>query len=118
VVVDPTTNRLSGGNYTYDANGNLTGITGQFTATYDVENRLRSISPTSGGTETYDYDLQNRRVYKSTSSGDLISTFYGAYGERFATGYPVAGTTNAENLYFGMRTVEVEADRYSRTGED
>ncbi len=60
VTVDPTTNRLTGSACTYDANGNLTAVAGAFTATYNVNNKPYTISPSSGGTQVYYYDQKWR----------------------------------------------------------
>lgn len=59
------TNRISavsGTNYSYDANGNLTND-GSHTYSYDSENRVVSVD--GGSTASYAYDHQNRR-YKTT----------------------------------------------------
>ena len=63
VTVNPANNRING--YSYDTTGNLLG-TGQFLATYDVQNRMATYAPTSGGTEYYSYGPDNMRVWKKT----------------------------------------------------
>ena len=105
VTVDPTTNRLSGSNYSYDANGNLTGITGQFTATYNVENQIQSYTPSGGGTETYFYDEQNHRIWTNQANGKILMTFWGAHGERYHTANPTTGVYYFRNTYFGSQLI-------------
>lgn len=103
VTVDPTTNRLTGGGYTYDANGNLTGITGQFTATYNVDNQIQTFSPASGGTASYYYDMANRRGFLNDPNNGVSTTAYGAYGEHFNT-IGASGWDN-RNIYFGTQLI-------------
>ncbi|HEX5057137.1 MAG TPA: hypothetical protein VFX02_11660 [Gammaproteobacteria bacterium] len=45
---------INGQTITYDANGNMTGIGPNATYAYDVENRLISVSGTTGATLSYD----------------------------------------------------------------
>lgn len=82
-------NRING--YTYDANGNMTTPPGLTTASYDVENRMTTASPASGGTEYYVYGPDNQRVYKKKPDGTEELYMYGAFGERLGT-YPFART--------------------------
>src|SRR5947209_11531640 len=84
-----TGNRLTAdGTYTYayDSAGNMTGRTrtsdGQVTTfTWDFRNRLMEVLiKTSGGTTVQDdkftYDIENRRIGKSTLSGGQSWTIY------------------------------------------
>jgi len=80
--INPANNRITSSGYTYDANGNLTAMPGQ-TFTYDVENRLVQASGSSG-TEKYGYDPFNRRMWKLHPNGKEEVTFYGAQGEQLA----------------------------------
>jgi RHS repeat-associated protein len=77
VYVDPATNRVSapGVITSYDANGNAYQYPGM---TYDVENRLSSVSSCCS-TTGYGYDAQNKR--------NFITGTYDYYGN--ATGYTV-----------------------------
>jgi len=69
---DPSTNRLN--NLTYDNNGNVTGD-GNFTYTYDSDNRLTQV--TNGiDTITYEYDGEGRRI---TQTENGVTTIY-VYG--------------------------------------
>ena len=67
VTVNPATNQIYG--YNYDANGNLTNIPNQMQLTYDAENRVATLLPSSGGTETYGYTPDNKRVYRKEPNG-------------------------------------------------
>lgn len=65
---------FDGSSYSYDADGNLTGITGTptFAATYDTSNRLLRL--TRGGlTSDYGYDAQGNRVW---ATRDGVTTRY------------------------------------------
>jgi RHS repeat-associated protein len=80
IPVNAGTNQLS--NAFYDANGNMTSGAG-VTLTYDVANRVRSASPTSGGTEYYGYAADNKRMWRLKLDGATEEwTLYGKSGER------------------------------------
>jgi len=99
--------------YTYDATGNLAAITNQFSASYDVQNRMAWYAPTSGGTEYYSYGPDNMRVWKKPPSGNEEVYFYGAQGEklgRFGYGSGVF-TTLRRTVYFGARVLTEGLDR-------
>src|SRR5262249_27169267 len=90
----------------YDATGNFIYGYGQFTAGYDVANRLVTYTPTSGGTESYAYDPENLRVWKKTASGQEYFYFYGAQGERLGIFQFAASVTAVRrSLYFGRKLV-------------
>jgi RHS repeat-associated protein len=77
VTIDATTNRITGSGYSYDANGNMT-QDGVNTLTYDAENHLISSSG-PGGSATYSYDGNGRRVEKAVSGGTTtVYIFSGA----------------------------------------
>jgi YD repeat-containing protein len=99
--VDATTNRLAGGNFCYDPNGNMIsdqngGGCGNPNYTYDVANRLVS-AKVSGGTETYGYDANNKRISKISSSGAQTIYVYGAMGEKLAVASTMYGTAGQSN---------------------
>jgi hypothetical protein len=58
VTVNPATNRITTGGYSYDANGKLPSMP---TLSYDIENHL--VQAVGSGTERYVYDSGNRRVW-------------------------------------------------------
>ncbi len=60
--------------YSYDANGNLTGD-GTYTYGYDAENRLISVD--SGSTASYGYDYQHRRTSKTVTAGTTYCVYDG-----------------------------------------
>jgi RHS repeat-associated protein len=82
------TNQISG--WFYDCAGNIIGIPSSAgatpacgsalsgamlrTATYDAENRMTSVTPSSGGTSTYVYDGDGRRVQK-TAPGSATTVY-------------------------------------------
>ena len=107
VTVDPTTNRLTGSAYTYDANGNLTAVAGAFTATYNVNNKLYTISPSSGGTQVYYYDQNGYRGLIADGSSNIIGGgFYGAYGEHESTGYLGSDSSaSSDYIFFGTEPI-------------
>ena len=63
-------------NFTYDGNGNTStkaDASGTTTYTWDVENRLTSVTlPGTAGTVTFKYDPFGRRIQKSSPSGATI----------------------------------------------
>ncbi len=107
VTVDPTTNRLTGSAYTYDANGNLTAVAGAFTATYNVNNKLYTISPSAGGTQVYYYDQNSDRGLIADGYGNIIGGgFYGAYGEHVSTGYLGSDSyASSDYIFFGTEPI-------------
>ena len=112
VSVNAATNRVVG--LGYDNNGNQTSWTtplGPVTASYDVDNRLASIS-TPNGSEVYAYSAANQRLRKQ---GKLY--FYGVGGELLATyqycycGSGAIPQTPQTLVYFGGMLVFGEGDR-------
>jgi RHS repeat-associated protein len=77
---------VAGTSFGYDANGNLTSD-GSRTFTYDVENRLRTVTGGAGLTLTYD---PLGRLKDSTSGGVTTSFLYD--GDRLVAEYNGAGT--------------------------
>jgi len=108
---DMTTNRLQG--QYYDANGNMGGIS------WVVENRLLQIQGQTApySTDTYDYGIDNKRIYKQTylQSGNPEEVYFYVAGRKIATytlaylditgdGYQTILFTQPKyNVYFGSR---------------
>ncbi len=107
VTVDPTTNRLAGSAYTYDTNGNLTAVAGAFTATYNVNNKPYTISPSAGGTQVYYYDQNGDRGLIADGDSNIIGGgFYGAYGEHVSTGYLGSDSyASSDYIFFGTEPI-------------
>jgi RHS repeat-associated protein len=62
------TDRSDGKSYSYDANGNM--VTGAGRAmTWDVDNRLATVTTQGGNSATFAYDYTGQRVRKTTSTG-------------------------------------------------
>ncbi len=112
------TNRLSNGYY--DNNGNLGQIAGTTqTYFYDVDNRMTLASTTTGG-EYYDYALDNKRIFKQTTDGN-IEVYFWAGNQKLATFKVTPALPNAPdpayvpdqinfvqtsyNVYFGGRAL-------------
>jgi hypothetical protein len=81
---------------TYDANGNATVLPGTFTLGYDVENRMGSNGRGGGGSETYGYAPDRKRVWRTTAAG---------FGERGEYGWRrwSGGTRRRAEWGGGMR---------------
>jgi hypothetical protein len=62
------TNRISTSGYGYAANGNMTAMPGK-TITYDIANRLQTVSVSFALAESYAYAPDNKRVYKKKPNG-------------------------------------------------
>ena len=92
IPVNAATNQLSSAYY--DANGNMTSGVGA-TFTYDESNRMSSATEYSGGTESYYYAPDNKRVWDTNSSGGGAFTLYGVRGEQLGVfgigGYVLTG---------------------------
>jgi len=105
VNVNPATNRITTGGYSYDANGNLTAMP-LLTMSYDVENRLAQATSSLDGADQYVYDPQGRRVWKNQtgSQGPSWTTYFygvdgnllGRYESRYVSYYYV---------YFGRKLI-------------
>ena len=90
--------------YTYDADGNLTGVSGgsTLTAAYDTENRLTSI--TRGGTTTsYVYNGVGLRTRAVT--GALTTNYYHDLFGKLLFQTDGAGSITAYYIYAGRRLV-------------
>jgi RHS repeat-associated protein len=113
------TNRLTGAGYSYDANGNMTGMPQlNSTMTYDHSNRMVEVTNSNGG-EAYIYAPDNRRVWRSqgvdpgqgnaeqvmlySPGGQLMGVYRVAVGT-FPSGATVI-TKVQENVYWGWRPI-------------
>ncbi|MGC4052292.1 MAG: RHS repeat-associated core domain-containing protein [Paludibaculum sp.] len=103
--VDPTTNQMTGTGITYDANGNMTGFgTGSGTATYDLFNRMATVT-TGNGTEGYMYSAANQRIQVTRPTGNVDTFFYGLGGELL--GVYQRGTKANGHKYFSSASIRV-----------
>ena len=91
-------NRIDGDSY--DADGNLL-YDGVHSYTYDAESRIVAVD--GGGTATYVYDAEGRRVQKTTAGG-TVSYIYDIAGEQVAEVNSSGGATR-EEVYAGGRHV-------------
>jgi len=119
VLVDKTTNRLTGSGFTYDAAGNLTATPGNaLVLSYDGANRVVQATSSMYGTQNYGYGPDNRRVW------DGAVYLYGAEGEelgRYTTstsGSRLILNRAEETVYFLGRRVRPAkfADRLGTEG--
>ena len=89
IPVNAATNQLSSAYY--DANGNMTSGVGA-TFTYDESNRMSSATEVSGGSESYYYAPDNKRVWGGVGG----FTLYGVRGEQLGVfsigGYQQVGS--------------------------
>jgi RHS repeat-associated protein len=112
-VIDQTTNRLTGTNICYDADGNLIsdqngGGCGNPNYAYDVPNRMVS-AKVSGGTEYYAYDADNKRISTVSATGVQTLFIYGAGGEKLSV---VGGSGSiSNNVYFAGRLIKQNTDQ-------
>lgn len=90
--------------YTYDADGNLTGVTGPDvqSAVYDAENRVTSITR-NGGSSTFSYDALGRRV--KTVTGGVTRNYHHDKQGRLLFETNGAGTIIASYIYAGSKLV-------------
>ncbi len=104
--------------YSYDVNGNETGVTLPNTATvanvFDDADRLTSVTnknstPTTLSSFTYTYGSDNRRADCTESNGDVVSWGYDAQGHLTSE-----GRTGA-NAYSASYTVDGVGNRTSQT---
>jgi RHS repeat-associated protein len=89
-----------GATYQYDANGNMTNRNGD-ALTYDVENRLTSVTK-AGVTTSFAYNGDGTRVKRNVSNAG--TTYY--IGNYFEVWVPNSGTTTFNKYYyFGSQRV-------------
>jgi YD repeat-containing protein len=96
VTVSTSSNHITTGGYSYDANGNITND-GYNTFTYDGENRIVSVVNGSGSA-SYAYRASGHRVLK-TSGG--VTTTYVFDGDRNIADY-TGGSLSNEYIYQGQ----------------
>jgi RHS repeat-associated protein len=83
LTFDEARNRITGQFWQYDANGNTTGMPQTSDLSYDVDNRLLTITR-EGSAEAYGYLADNKRFWKS--AGGVESYYlYGVGGQRILT---------------------------------
>ena len=94
----------SGSTYAYDADGNLTGVSGArtFSAAYDNENRPTSVTSASA-TTVYKYDGLGNRV--QAQSGSATRNFHHDPWGRLLFETNASGTVTANYIYAGGRLV-------------
>ena len=96
-------NRIDGDSY--DADGNLL-YDGVHSYTYDAESRIVAVD--GGGTATYVYDAEGRRVQKTTAGG-TVSYIYDIAGNQVAE-VNSSGAATREEVYAGGRHVATYAN--------
>ena len=105
IAVNAATNQLTSAYY--DANGNMTSGTGA-SFTYDVSNRISTVTGVSGGQETYEYAPDNKRIHRALTSGSVDEwTFYGAKGEKlgvYTLSFGYDGNGNSVAFFAPLRT--------------
>ncbi|MBI4889281.1 MAG: hypothetical protein HY821_01570, partial [Acidobacteria bacterium] len=123
ISVNPATNRISTGGFSYDANGNMTqwplgGNT--ITGNYDVENRLASVDTT-----VYRYNAANQRVVVGDVyyDSDPRYSVYGLNGELLGEYRKCSGhggsyypCNRSERVYFAGRWMGTMVDRLGTVG--
>ncbi len=78
-------------------------MAGAFTATYNVNNKPYTISPSAGGTQVYYYDQNGDRGLIADGYSNIIGGgFYGAFGEHVSSGDSGA---NSEYIFFGTEPI-------------
>jgi RHS repeat-associated protein len=98
VLVDPTTNHITSGGYSYDAAGNMLSD-GLYAYSYNALNQMTSVAPVGGSpaTATFNYDANGLRVIKN-------STVYIYSGRKVIAEYPsgaAAASPTTEHVYRG-----------------
>src|SRR5438552_3250249 len=93
----------------------MTAGSGFTSASYDIDNRM--VSVTSAGTEQYAYGADNKRIYKKKPDGTEEFYFYSILGQKMGTYTKTAynnsfilvvrsdTTGEGTNLYFGSKMI-------------
>jgi len=101
VVVDPTTNRITGTGYSFDASGNMTNDGPNMnTIVYDGENRATSSTATATS-GAYTFDGNGRRVKKVAGSTTTVYIFSGSKVIAEYDNGAVPGSPTREYVYGG-----------------
>ena len=83
--------------YSYDANGNATGVTDPLGRTtqqaFDALNRLVNITDAANGITTSSYDLHDRPTSVTDPNGGATTYVYDGFGDMIQQTSPVSGTT-------------------------
>jgi uncharacterized protein RhaS with RHS repeats len=69
---------VSGNNYAYDLNGNLTTGDPVWSFSYDAENKLKTATASNGATVAMAYQPDNLLTSTTESSGNVTTSFLGA----------------------------------------
>jgi RHS repeat-associated protein len=103
--------------YSYDLNGNRTSMidpTGLTTYTYDVLNRLTSITNNKSQTTSFTYDALGRRTSMTHANGVVTSYTYDAASQLLALGHQLGATTINSFSY----TYDKVGNRKTKTSRD
>jgi RHS repeat-associated protein len=107
-----TSNRLTGTtnparSFGHDNAGNTTSDSGNYTATYSLENRLTSLTK-AGTTTAYSYDAQGQRIRKVSDSGSSTTTiFVYDQGGQLLGEYDQNGQAVREFVWLGSTPIAV-----------
>jgi len=112
-TVDAATNRLGvpagqAGSMSYDVAGNLVydDYTGRGSRAYDAENRMTAAVGKDGGTASYAYDGDGRRVRRLVGTAAEVWQVYGPGGEILAE-YAKDASSNQPQKEYGYRGGEL-----------
>ena len=98
LLIDPATNRMSGGGFVYDAAGNVI-ADGAGSYTFDAENRMASVTPVGGAAESFAYGVDGLRMKKNGT----IYIYSGGRPIAEYSGGAAAASPNVEYVYSGGR---------------
>jgi RHS repeat-associated protein len=112
---DPATNWMLNDDTSYDANGNIISLP-YLGIEYDTQNRVKHLTYSLGGSESYAYDPRNLRVWvKTTTWGEQFYFYAGnkvlaLYNLTIDSSGTLAATFKSANIYFGSRIVKSRGD--------
>jgi RHS repeat-associated protein len=131
LTYNPNTNQIWQGNYSYDANGNMTQMPGPSSTVdsmeYDVFDRLSVLENSNNQTgSSYSYDAFGRRIAKLLPSGGVKVYFYSMRGQSLGEyDFTPSGTTgiypvslSLPNVYFAGQRVNQWTDRTGSKRKD
>lgn len=108
---DPATNWMLNDDTAYDANGNIISLP-FMNLTYDVLNRVKQVSHSINGRDTFAYDHKNLRIWAKTANSREYVYFYhggkllGTYVLKTDASGTISCVLNNANIYFGKRIVK------------